>query len=189
MNASARALTAAAFVAATAIAGWLVASPDHSTTDAHLQPAPALQTPATHDVIATSRAPETSGQPASPAAPQIVLTGVVAGTGGGNLAIASVDLGPEMLVRVGDRLGPATVVRIDDASMTYRLAGNERRVSVQTLPAATATAMPVAAPKPPPGFTAAAPAMARAEGSEPGSGNAAFRQAVEKKIQSIVQGR
>ncbi len=106
------------------------------------------------------------------------------------MAIVSVDRRPEMLMRVGDALGAsATVVRIDDASMTYRLAGKELSVVVKQSASVTAAVQPIAPPKQYAGFVAAAPAIARGAGSEPGSGNAAFRQAVEKKFQAIAAGR
>ena len=110
------------------------------------------------------------------------------------MAIVSVDQRPDMLLRVGDPIAASTtVLRIDDASMTYRFAGAEWRVFVH--PQRRTDAMPMpnttlnAAPKPLPGFVAGAPPMARAAGTEPGSGNDAFRQAVEKKMQAINAGR
>jgi hypothetical protein len=126
----------------------------------------------------------------APIAPIVALSGVAMGADGGNLALVSVDRRPEMLLRVGDLLGPsATVVRIDADSMTYRFAGIERRVIVKPSDKAPAQPGPAAQPPRLPGFVPGAPAMARVNGLEPGSGNEAFRQAVEKKMQAIASGR
>ncbi len=113
------------------------------------------------------------------------------GVGGGNVAIVSINQQPDMLVRVGDALtSSASVVRIDESSMTYRFAGAEWRVPVKPMQSVTAATTPVLVPpKPLPGFVASAPAMARAAGTEAGSGNDAFRQAAEKKRQAIAAGR
>ena len=191
MTAIARALIAGAVVAAAAMVVWLFMWSDHSTPEVRLESGLGLRTAPNDVAITAPRSAERSPLTPVAAAPQVVLTGVVVGADGGdNLAIVSVDLRPEMLIRVGDPLGSfATVVRIDDASMTYRLAGNELRVFVKPSRTVIATAMPDAAPKQLPGFIPAAPAMARAQGSEPGSGNDAFRQAVEKKVQAIAAGR
>ena len=183
-----------AVVTAFAMAAWLFVSSDHPAPEARLQPGLGVRTTLNHDANTAPRPAVSSLAPAlasAPATPLVVLTGVVVAAGGGrNLAIVSVDRRPEMLIRVGDALGvAATVVRIDDASMTYRIAGNELLVFVKQSPNVSATAKPDAAPKQYPGFVAAAPAMARSPGSEPGSGNEAFRQAVEKKLQAIASGR
>ena len=127
---------------------------------------------------------------ATPVAPGVVLTGVAVGIDGHNLALVSIDKRPELLLRVGDTMpGPATVVHIDDTSMTYRRAGIDFRVPVKAAQAGVALAKPDAQAKTYPGFVAGAPAMARASGTEPGSGNDAFRQAIEKKLQAIAAGR
>lgn len=191
MTGMARAFVTGAVVAVTATASWLFMSSDHSTAKARPKPGLGLPTALEQEAITVAPAAEPAPRTPTAAAPQVVLTGVVVGANGGaNLAIVSVDLRPEMLMRVGDPLGIAgTVVRIDDASMTYRLAGKELSVFVKASPKVTVTATPDAAPKQYPGFVAAAPAMARALGSEPGSGNEAFRQAVEKKFQAIASGR
>lgn len=191
MTAMTWAFMTGAVVAATATAAWLYMSPDHSTSEVRPQSGPSLRTTLDQDAINARPAAEPSPRSPAAAAPQVVLTGVVVGAdGGGNLAIVSVDLRPELLMRVGDPLGiSATVVRIDDDSMTYRLAGNELRVFVKASPTVTAIAKPDATPKQVPGFVVGAPTMARAHGSEPGSGNDAFRQAVQKKIEAIAAGR
>lgn len=183
-----------AVVTASATAAWLFVSSDHPAPEDRIQPGVDARTTLNRDANTAPRPTVSSLAPApvdAPAAPLVVLTGVVVAAGGvGNLAIVSVDRRPEMLIRVGDALGvAATVVRIDDDSMTYRIAGNELLVLVKQSPNVAATAKPHAAPKQYPGFVAAAPAMARGPGSEPGSGNEAFRQAVEKKFQAIASGR
>ena len=198
MTGMARAMVVGAVVAASATAGWLLVSSKDSGPGAQLQPLGGLQTALHPDAITAPRpaAPLRSPVPdpvadAVPSAPLVVLTGVVVATGGrDNVAIVSVDRRPEMLMRVGDALGAsATVVRIDDASMTYRLADKELSVVVKQSASVTAAVQPIAPPKQYAGFVAAAPAIARGPGSEPGSGNEAFRQAVEKKFQAIAAGR
>lgn len=112
------------------------------------------------------------------------------GGGGGNVAIVSINQRPDMLVRVGDAMtASATVVRIDESSMTYRFAGAEWRVVVKPQQHVGAKVTQDAPAKPLPGFVVGAPTVARAAGAEPGSGNDAFRQAVEKKMQAIAAGR
>ncbi len=182
-------------VAAAAAVGWHFMAADGAGVEvvapSRVTTVPGLNTTLNADADAASRTTEALPPTSSPVAPQVVLTGVVVGANGaGNLAIVSLDHRPEMLLRVGDPLGPsAKVVAIDDASMSYRIGGNELRVFVKTSPTATASARPNVPPKQYPGFVAAAPAMARVNGAEPGSGNDAFRQAVEKKVQAITQGR
>lgn len=156
------------------------------------QPPPAGWPQATPVIESVAKPVATATLPEAlrPTAPTVVLSGVALSAGGGNVAIVSIDQRPEMLVRVGDALSPlATVVRIDDGSMTYRFAGAELRVLVKLQQHVSAPIKPDAPPKPLPGFIAGAPAMARAAGSEPGSGNDAFRQAIEKKMQAIAAGR
>ena len=135
-------------------------------------------------------APVASINGATVGAPNVVLSGVAVGVGGGNVAIVSVDQRPDTLVRVGDAMGATTtVLHIDDASLTYRFAGTEWRVFVKPQQHTDAARPLNAAPKPLPGFAVGAPPMARPAGTEPGSGNDAFRQAIEKKIQAINAGR
>lgn len=142
------------------------------------------------DWAATPNASASLPTAAAATAPAVVLSGVAVGVGGGNVAIVSINQRPDMLVRVGDAMtAAATVVRIDESSMTYRFAGTEWRVFIKPQPSVTAPIKLDAPPKPLPGFVAGAPAMARAPGTEPGSGNDAFRQAIEKKMQAIAAGR
>lgn len=144
--------------------------------------APALPPPA---VPATLASP-----PSAPRAPVVTLAGLMVGADRQPLAVVSVDGGPESLVRVGDALGgTASVVRIDEGSLTYRFGSLEFRVTVRPrdgAPALITLAPPVQTQ---PGFVAAAPAIARPAGTLPGSGNDAFRQAVDKKLQAIAAGR
>ncbi len=188
MATTSRRLVQAAVVLGAAIVAWLILGVDRSAPEVHLptgidtRPAPIAQAVATP-------APATS-RPDTAALPTVVLGGVVAGSDHDNLAIASVDRGPQVLLRVGDSIGgTATVVRIDHDSMTYRSGGNEVRVFVRPAPSAVATATPNPPVKTYPGFVAAAPAIARANGAEPGSGNEAFRQAFETKMQAIAARR
>ena len=191
----ARVWIACAAVAAAAAVGWYFMAADDTAVEAvapfRVTTVPGLNTTLSADADTASRTTEATPPTTSPLAPQVVLTGVVVGANGaGNLAIVALDHRPEVLLRVGDALGSsAKVVAIDDASMSYRIGGNELRVFVKPSPTSTASARPDVPPKQYPGFVAAAPAMARVNGAEPGSGNDAFRQAVEKKIQAITQGR
>lgn len=192
-------------VLAVALVGkvWHDLALEHAITGAGAQPWPATDPPTAGRV----EAPATPGTaviglptlsvpsaplPAvpAPAPPSVVLSGVAMGVGGGNVAIVSINQQPDMLVRVGDALtATASVVRIEESSMTYRYAGTEWRVSVKPMQSVAAPNPPAVPAKPLPGFVASAPAIARAAGAEPGSGNDAFRQAVEKKRQAIAAGR
>lgn len=194
MNATARGLMAAGVLVVASGAVWLylalnepLASVGSPAPDARSQAAWQVD-PSAAPRVATAIAPATT-----PVPPAVVLSGVaVHPDGSSNLAIVSVDRGPQTLLRVGDRLGSsAMVIRIDEASMTYRFAGNDLRVFV-TAPSARISS--AAKPQTPssdqrPGFVADAPAIARANGSEPGSGNEGFRQAVERKMQAIAATR
>ncbi len=161
-----------------------------SEARSHTVPAVA---PRVDDVVARAQSPSIDSTPfIAPAASNVVLSGVATSPDGSRLAIVSVDRSPETLLRIGDRLGPdATVVRIDDTSMTYRLAGSERRVLLKATQNASATPARSlqASPTPTPAALAGAPAMARSGQGEPGSGNEAFRAAVAKKMQGIAAAR
>ena len=191
----ARVWIACAAVAAAAAVGWYFMAADDTAVEAvapfRVTTVPGLNTTLSADADTASRTTEATPPTTSPLAPQVVLTGVVVGANGaGNLAIVALDHRPEVLLRVGDALGSsAKVVAIDDASMSYRIGGNELRVFVKPSPTSTASTRPDVPPEQQPGFASAAPAMARVNGAEPGSGNDAFRQAVEKKVQAITQGR
>lgn len=144
--------------------------------------------------IATQPALPTAGEPrlvaATPRPLAVVLSGVATGADQAPLALVSIHRGPVMLLRVGDSMGgSARVLRIDPDSMTYLSAGAELQVSVKPADAAPASATAGAAAKPLAGFVAAAPAIARAEGAQPGSGNAMFRQSVERKRMAIAAGQ
>lgn len=188
MLTSSRLLVALAVVVPAGIAGWLlwpsepaVPAP-RAATDLRTETAPS-------QVVPLPPAAASVPVDAAIGGPQVVLSGVVVGAGGGNLAIVSVDRRPETMLRVGDELTPsATVVHIDDGSMTYRFAGRQTRVQVQSVRGASATAQSVAPARPLPGFVAGAPPLARPGGTEPGRGNDAFRQAVAKKAQAIAAG-
>lgn len=190
MSATRAGLTSAAALMAAAAGAWLYGAIDDRTPavqhspDSHLESAPKL-------VLASPPgATEGSASGATATAPVVILTGVAVNVDGSNVAIASVNRGAQTLLRVGDPIGPfASILRIDDASMTYRFAGRDLRVFVQA-PQRVSQAAPRQAT--PPAYLAVAgtPApAASALGLEPGSGNAAFRQAVEKKIQALTTGR
>ena len=103
-------------------------------------------------------------------------------------------LTPFLLHLLNQGLAKATVRRHRDklwllGAMTYRFAGTELRVFVKPRQSVSALIKLDAPPKPLPGFIAGAPVMARAAGTEPRSGNDAFRQAIEKKTQAIAAGR
>jgi hypothetical protein len=123
--------------------------------------------------------------------PSVVLDGVMVGADGRSLAVASIDGAPDVLLRVGDPIGSAAqVVAIDSTSMTYRIGIKDVRVSLRP-GAATAAARPTASPVGPSGAglaAAAPPPMGPASGAR-GSGNEAFREAVQKKMQAITAGR
>lgn len=183
-------LIGGALMAAAALAGWLLIPgqrPPHEPTPIAAVPAPA---------VSDAPAEKAASDPPPPAAAlrsplAIAVSGVVAG-GRENLALVSVDRGPEMLLRIGDSIGgKATVLGIDGESMTYRYGDSDVRVFVSSRPGTPATPAPVApAPvKTYPGFVAAAPSIARASGAEPGSGNESFRKAVEKKLQAMAAQR
>lgn len=175
--------------------GWNDLTQDRASTESAVRPQPADAPPTAPRVEwfaapgAAASSPTVSA-PAAPATPAVVLSGVAMGVGGGNVAIVSINQRPDMLVRVGDAMtATTTVVRIDDSSMTYRLAGAEWRVFVKSQQPASQPIKLDAPPKPLPGFVAGAPPIARPAGTEPGSGNDAFRQVVEKKMQAIAAGR
>ena len=183
-------------VAVTLWALWWMAAPheqEHPAVETRARPAAEIMPVMTPPQAAPAIAAVAVAASATPASLAVVVTGVAVGSDGRNLALVSIDRRPEMLLRVGDTMpGAATVVHIDDTSMTYRRGGVDFRVSVQAALAAQAgVAMnaPDVHPKTYPGFVAGAPAMARAAGTEPGSGNDAFRQAIEKKLQAIAAGR
>lgn len=179
-------LIGGAMVIVVALVGWqLMPAPRPPPVEAGPVPVAAVAPPA----------PAMTGAllPPTPVATPIavVLSGVVTGIDRQQLAIVSVDRGPVSLLRVGDSInGSSHVLRIDGESMTYRQGGSDVRVFVSAGPGTPAVAAPAAAQvKTYPGFVAAAPSIARASGTEPGSGNEAFRQAVDKKLQAIAAGR
>lgn len=175
-----------------ALAGWTLMPTVPPVPAAASSPEPvAMIAPYVSAVAVVPSAPALTPAPApaTSVAPVVRLSGVAVGARGGNLALVSVDGRPEVLLRVGDRLGPsATVFRIDVEAMTYRYAGIDRRVFVVPSRAGAVTPGAAAVPAPLPGFVAGAPDMARAGGREPGSGNPAFRQAIERKMQAIASG-
>lgn len=194
MIAGTRALLAVGVVTAVVAAGWLMPPRERAAAE---HPPQRVARPGPVDPPAHALAPGpappamTAASVPAPLAPAVMLTGVAVGADARNLALVSIDRRPEVLLRVGDAMtASATVVHIDDTSMTYRQAGVDVRLAVKPARAAAAAVAQAAAPPTTyPGFMADAPPMARVNGREPGSGNDAFRQAIDKKLQSIAANR
>lgn len=103
------------------------------------------------------------------------------------MALVSVAGAPAVLVRQGDRVtATAAVAGIETNAMLLRDGDRVSRIEVTASPIRMAVA-----PSKPPGVavpTSAAPAAGVAPapaGDAPGSGNAAFRAAIEDKIRSM----
>ena len=129
--------------------------------------------------------------------PQVQLSGTVGGADGQRLAVVSVNKSPETIVRVGDTIFAAsTVTEIKQDSMTFRHGSNLIRVAMHDRLAS------------PPGVVSSTqaltnePQVATKENTVPGlmantgtaglqgsgeskNGNAEFRQAFEKKLNSL----
>ncbi|WP_088279793.1 hypothetical protein [Ideonella sp. A 288] len=186
-------MAAAVMLAAAGAAWWLVEAEPAPQAVA----VPAGQTSPTGPQAAVAALPPAlvvppplASPPAAPKAPAVTLAGLLVGADRQPLAVVSVDGGPEALVRVGDPLGSAaSVVRIDEGSMTYRFGDRELRVTVRPREPGPALITSTPPAQTQPGFVAAAPAIARPAGTLPGSGNDTFRQAVDRKLQAIAAGR
>lgn len=129
--------------------------------------------------------PAVSSVPAAPAA-RVELSGVLMVDGQPAMALVSVAGAPAVLVRQGDRVtATAAVAGIETNAMLLRDGDRVSRIEVTAAPTRIAAAplqSTVAAP------TVAAPAAGVAPapaGDAPGSGNAAFRAAIEDKIRSM----
>jgi hypothetical protein len=129
--------------------------------------------------------PSTLAVPPAPAA-RVELSGVLMVDGRPAMALVSVAGAPAVLVRQGDRVtATAAVAGIETHAILLRDGDRVSRIEVAASPIRIAVAPlqpAVAAP------TVAAPAAGVAPppaGDAPGSGNAAFRAAIEDKIRSM----
>ena len=129
--------------------------------------------------------------------PQVELSGIVGGAEGQRLAVVSVNKSPESIVRVGDAIFAAsTVTEIKQDSMTFRHGSNLIRVVMQDRPASpqgiasstqALTNEPQVAIKENtvPGLKANTGTAGLQSSDESKNGNAEFRQAFEKKMNSL----
>lgn len=130
--------------------------------------------------------PPESKSPAAPPSGTIELSGVLMVAGQPAMALVSVGGGPAVLARPGDRItATAVVVGIEASAMQVRDGGRVARIEVSAMPARIAPpAQRPVSPAPPDAAAAAGVAPAPA-GDAPGSGNAAFRAAIEDKVRSM----
>ena len=131
--------------------------------------------------------------------PQVQLSGTVGGVDGQRLAVVSVNKSPEIIVRVGDTIFAAsTVTEIRQDSMTFRHGSNLIRVVMQDRPAspkgiasstqASTNELQVATKENTVSGLMANTGTAGLQSSgESKNGNADFRQAFEKKMNSFQQ--
>ena len=129
--------------------------------------------------------------------PQVQLSGTVGGEDEQRLAVVSVNKSPETIVRVGDTIFAAsTVTEIKQDSMTFRHGSNLIRVVMQDRPASpqgiasftqALTNEPQVATKENtvPGLMASTGTAGLQSSGESKNGNAEFRQAFEKKMNSL----
>ena len=129
--------------------------------------------------------------------PQVQLSGTVGGADGQRLAVVSVNKSPEAVVRVGDTIFAATTVtEIKQDSMTFRHGSNLIRVVMQDRPASpqgiasstqALTNEPQVATKENtvPGLMANTGTAGLQSSDESKNGNAEFRQAFERKMNSL----
>ena len=129
--------------------------------------------------------------------PQVQLSGTVGGADGQRLAVVSVNKSPETIVRVGDTIFAAsTVTEIKRDSMTFRHGSNLIRVVMDDRPASpqniasstqASTSEPQVATKENtvPGLMANTGIAGLQSSGESKNGNAEFRQAFEKKLNSL----
>ncbi len=133
----------------------------------------------------TATAPAATAIPASPAA-RVELSGVLMVDGRPAMALVSVAGAPAVLVRQGDRVTTTAVVAgIETSAMLLRDGDRVSRIEVTAAPTRIAAAPlqpTVTAPPAPVPAAGVAPALA---GDAPGSGNAAFRAAIEDKVRSM----
>ena len=129
--------------------------------------------------------------------PQVQLSGIVGGVDGERLAVVSVNKSPEAVVRVGDLIFAAsTVTEIKQDSMTFRHGSNLIRVVMQDRVASLqgraystqpSTNEPQVATKENTvsGLMANTGTVGLQSSGESKNGNAEFRQAFEKKMNSL----
>jgi len=160
------------------LARWTFPAPlvETATAIAPAQGLAALQAPSQ-----AAPAPAASARPASPA---VEMSGVVLIEGRPALALVAVDGAPATLRRPGDALGHGTVLlRVAAEGLVLSDGPRERHVRLTgpvTVVADAPQPAALAAMPPPPG-TFALPAL-----DEPaGSGNAAFRAAIEERVRAL----
>ena len=139
---------------------------------------------------------EISGNEITPP-PKIRLSGIVGGADGQQLAIISVNKAPESIVRVGDPIFAAsTVTEINLDSLTYRHGSNLIRVFIQGNTATSQTNVGLAKlvnnEQPVvkqedllPGLMKITGAAGQQSSVDSKNGNVEFREAFEKKMNSL----
>lgn len=129
-----------------------------------------------------------AGAVPAPLSGAIELSGMLMVAGQPAMALVGVGGAPAVLVRPGDRItATAVVVSIEASAMQVRDGGRVSRIEVSSAPSRIAAAplRPVAtAPADAMPAPAAGVAPAPAEDA-PGSGNAAFRAAIEDKVRAM----
>ena len=129
--------------------------------------------------------------------PQVQLSGTVGGADGQRLAVVSVNKSPETVVRVGDAIFAAsTVTEINQDSMTFRHGSNLIRVVMQDRVASPQGITSFAKPSTNelqvatkentvPGLIANTGTAGPQSSDDLKNGNAEFRQAFERKMNSL----
>ena len=126
--------------------------------------------------------------PALPAAPaaRVELSGVLMVDGRPAMALVSVAGAPAVLVRQGDRVtATAAVAGIETNAMLLRDGDRVSRIEVTASPVRRAVAPMQPGLAAPVAVAPAAGVAPAPSGDAPGSGNAAFRAAIEDKIRSM----
>jgi len=102
------------------------------------------------------------------------------------MALVGVGRAPAALLRIGDRLTATAVLASIEANAIWVQDGAIRtRVSVSTPPASTARAVVAVVPLQSSPESRAAEGAALSPAEAPGTGNAAFRAAVEEKLKTM----
>lgn len=141
--------------------------------------------------VQTLEPPRLAAPPAASLSPavaaRVALSGVLMVDGRPAMALVSVAGAPAVLVRPGDRVTASAVVSgIEANAMLLREGEQVSRIEVTAGPVTVAAApLPPAATPAPQGAAPMAGAAAPPAGDAPGSGNAAFRAAIEDKVRSM----
>lgn len=123
--------------------------------------------------------------PAAPAA-RVELSGVLMVDGRPAMALVSVAGAPAVLLRQGDRVtATAVVASIEAGAVQLRDGDRISRIEVTAWPTRISSAPLQPAVSLPAVAAPAAGGAPAAAGDTPGSGNAAFRAAIEDKIRSM----